>query len=202
MRNKQSPEVHLSHSASLDAAAHFLDMSERGKYDPSHDLAHNCFLSMPRTRANFLTADELSSFRLASVHVDVFSVTEYAVAYILGVHFRANEWGKSPRCGSVVTCVMEGRSLYARVNKFLRVENDDCPGYASVSWFSAPEYLFDNPLVARVNIDGNVLNREYGCIIRITKLDPSPVMVECPEHVGGEYHMMRDSGYDTRRLRV
>ncbi len=22
-------------------------------------------------------------------------------------------------------------------------------------------------------------------------------MVECPEHAGGEYHMMRDSGYDT-----
>ena len=199
VRNRQSPEVHLSHSATLDAAAHFLDMSERGKYDPAHDLAHNCFLSMPRTRVNFLTADELSSFRFASVDVDVFSVSEYAVAYILGVHFRANEWGMSPRCGSVVTCVIEGRSLYARVNKFLRVEHDDCSGYASVTWFGVPEYPFDHPLVTRVNLDGPDLNREYGCIIKITQIDPSPVMVECPEHAGGAYHMMRDSGYDTRR---
>jgi len=202
VRNKQSPEVHLSNSATIDAATHFLDMTERAKYDPRHDLVHTCFLSAPRAHAHFLSRDELSCFRLASVDVDVFSVTEFAVAYILGVHFRANEWGKSPRCGSVVTCVMEGRSLYARVNKFLCVENDDCPGYASVTWFGAPEYPFDHPIVTRVTLNGHDLNRKYGCIIKITQIDPSPVMVECPERVGGAYHMMRDSGYDTRRLLV
>jgi len=201
VRNKQSPEVHLSHSATLDAATHFLDMSERGKYDAAHDLAHNCFLSVPLTRSKFLTVDELADFRLASIDVDVFSVAEHAVAHILGVHFRANEWGQSPRCGSVVTCVIEGRSLYARVNKFLRIEDDDCPGYASLTWFGEPEYPFDYPLVTRVNLDGPILKRTYGCIIKITQIDPSPVMVECPEHAGGAYHMMRDVGYDTRRLR-
>ena len=97
-------------------------------------------------------------------------MTVYAVAYILGVHFRAGEWGKSPRCGSVVTCVMGGRSLYARVGRFLRLENEDCPGYASMAWFGAPEYPFDNPLVVRVNENGHDLTRRYGSIIKITQI--------------------------------
>ena len=81
------------------------------------------------------------------------------------------------------------------------MKNDDCPGYASITWFGTPEYPFGHSLVTRVNLDGPDLHRRYGCIIKITQIDPSPIMVECPEHDGGVYHMMRDSGYDTRRPR-
>lgn len=144
------------------------------------------------------TSDELSDLRMKGCDVDILSVNSYEIAYILNVHFKAGEWGKRPWCGSVITCVLDGRSLYARVNRFLHVDGDHCPGYASVSWFSEPEYLFDNPLVVRVTDDGDDLRRKYGCIISINSIDPSRVMVELPHPPLIHYYMMRDSGYDTR----
>ena len=87
---------------------------------------------------------ELFDLEWQGVDVELFSVTQFKIAYILNAHFRAGEWGQLPWCGSVVTCVIEGRSLYARVKRFLKVEGSDCPGFASVDWFSAPTYLFDD----------------------------------------------------------
>ena len=134
---------------------------------------------------------------------DMLSVSELKVAYIMGVHFRAGEWGQSPRCGSVITCVIHGRgrfhgiSLYARVERFLRIHGDDCPGYASVTWFGRPRYLFGTktPLGVCCALDGAAIDKELGSVIRITQIDPTPVMVECD---GDNYMMMRDRGWDTR----
>jgi len=114
---------------------------------------------------------------------------------------KSGEWGNTPRCGSVITCVIRGRSLYARVKRFLKVDND-CPGYASVDWFSAPTYLFDDliPLGVCVTEDGSEVLREVGSsVIPITRIDPSPVIAE-RDLANGRFLMMRDSGYDTRRV--
>ena len=128
--------------------------------------------------------------------MDHLSIYEFKVAHILGKHFRAGEWG-SHRCGSVITCVMEGRSLYARVNRFLKVDNDDCEGYASVTWFGIPNYPFVIPLVVKCSeSEPDQLVDELGCIIRITQIDPSQVMVE--RSIDRTHcFMMRDSGFDT-----
>ena len=126
-------------------------------------------------------------------------VTAYSIAYILGVHFRAGEWGKRPRCGSVVTCVKEGQSYYGAVVRFLSVDGDMCPGYACVQWFSEPDYIFgDTALGVRVTANGEEVIRSFGSIVRITQIDPSRVMVE-DDTDNDCYMMMRDSGYDTRR---
>ena len=146
------------------------------------------------------TNQELSDLEMQGVDVGLFSVMQFKIAYILNVHFKAGEWGEHPRCGSVVTCVIKGRSLYARVKRFLKVEGSDCPGFASVDWFSAPTYLFgDNfPLGVCVNEDGTEVDRDVGTsVIRITQIDPSPVIVE-RDVENGRFYMMRDSGYDTR----
>ena len=128
---------------------------------------------------------------------DAFDLCVYNVAWIMGRHFRAGEWGAYPRCGSVITCVMNGRSLYARVMKFLKVEGDSCPGYASVEWFSEPTYV--NRLSPKVTLDGSLIEEELGSnIIPITQIDPSVVSVE-PVCGTDEYFMIRDSGYDTLR---
>lgn len=115
----------------------------------------------------------------------------------------SGEWGNNtPRCGSVITCVIRGRSFYARVKRFLKIDDDDCPGYACVDWFSAPTYLFDDviPLGVCVGEDGSEVLREVGSsVIPITQIDPSPIIVE-RELVNGKFFMMRDSGYDTRRV--
>ena len=137
--------------------------------------------------------NELVDLRFLGVRGDGLSFTQCKIAYILGTHFRAGEWGQSV-CGSVFTCIIDGRSVYGRITRFFKVCNHDAPGYASVQWFSAPEYLFSTPLIVSVLDDGSAIRTRLGCIIPITQIDPSRVLVE-PDGIA--FWIMRDSGYDT-----
>ena len=63
-------------------------------------------------------------------------------------------------------------------------------------WFGEPTYPLgrDNRLEVVVGEDGSQLDSEIqSCIVRITQIDPSYVVVE-PD--GSNYRMMRQSGYD------
>ena len=122
----------------------------------------------------------------------------YAKADILDTPFHAGQWGRphSKTCSSVITCVIAGRSVYGYVRKFLQVDGVDCPGYASVSWFGPPQYpRGSNRLEVVVSRDGGE-GVVGSCIIPITQIDPSMVVVE---PVGVNLRMMRQSGYDTVR---
>lgn len=131
---------------------------------------------------------------MLGVLADCLSMSAYKVAHIMHVHFRA---GQRPRCGSVVTCInKDGRSYYARVLRFLKVDGDDSPGFASVRWFSKPVYPHGNPLVVRVGDDGGTVDVHFGSILRLTQIEPSRVMVKHSVHQVGIFYMMRDSGYD------
>ena len=78
--------------------------------------------------------------------------TSCNIAVILGVHFRANEWGKR-RCGSVVVTTFNGKSRYCIVRKFINIQNQV---FASVQWFCTPVYdYFPNTLGVRVTIARN-----------------------------------------------
>ena len=143
----------------------------------------------------FFTRREMGDLRMCGCPVDPLGLNCFAVAMILNVHFHAGQWGRHT-CSSVITCVINGRSIYGRVNKFLTVDGDPCPGYASVNWFGEPHYpLGDNRLEVVVSGDGSAIESEVGSIIRITQIDPSMVVTE-PEG-GTHYRMMRQSGYDT-----
>ena len=197
VRNPSYPEAHLASSATCDAAATFFNLAGKQRYDFTADVAHRCVLSVPQHDYT-VTDDELRDLRweVSGYAVDRLSVRAFHVAHIMGVHFRAGEWIGHPRCGSVVSCVKEGRSLYARVLRFLKVDHDECPGYASVKWFSNPEYPHDTPLVPVVTTNGHDLDYEYGSIIRITTIDPSAVSVG-RNPTNELFYMMRESGYDT-----
>ena len=100
----------------------------------------------------------------------------------------------------MITCVMAGRSVYVRVNRFFKVDGDVSPGYASVTWFGVPNYPeYPNPILVRCReVDPDRLADAYGCVVAITMIDPTQVIVEREEdHVF--CWMMRDSGYDTIR---
>ena len=200
MKDMYQAEVNLSEKVTVDSACYY----DRLTKDPDcfkDDALHTCVLSSARSRKR-ASVEELDDV----VHVggnatDQGDLTVYMIAKILGKHFKAGEWGKwdtTPRCSSVVTCVINGRSLYARVERFLKsdVPGDSCPGYASVRWFSEPTY--DNCLCPKVTLDGGDVEREVGTnVVRVTQIDPSQVSVE---RVGdGSFCMIRDSGYDTRR---
>ena len=138
---------------------------------------------------------EIGSLRVLGVVIeDVLAIMEFKVAYILGKHFKAGEWGNY-RCGSVVTCVIDRQSYYARVERFFRVDGDSCPGYASVRWFGQPHYPLGTPMVVRCSEEEpQELVDSFGCILRITQIDPSQVIVERDDT--GYSWMMRDSGFD------
>ena len=153
-----------------------------------------------RGRQDSVLSDlDVGSLRVLGVRVeDNLTITEYNIALIMGKHFRSAEWDKY-RCGSVMTCVLDGRSVHVRVTKFCTVDGDDGEGYASVIWFGAPEYPLDNPLIVRCREeDDQGLVDAYGCVVRITQIDPSQVMVERDDN-NVHCWMMRDSGYDTLR---
>ena len=196
MRDRSHPEIHLSRSATNDVAARFLNLCESAMYDVNRDPCHICTLSVPNHQY-IPTQQEIADLRFLGVAVDAYSVAAFSVCHVMGVHFRSGEWGCHPRCGSVVTCVVNGRSLYARVHRFLRVDGDSSPGYASVSWFSAPQYPFDIPLVVVVDEQGDELDAQLHSIIRITSIDPSPIVVEPARECESRYYMMRETGYDT-----
>jgi len=195
----------LACAVTRDVAAAYVDMSEENPRvnmkHPHPRKPHECVL-WGREEQWTPTRDELADLRMLGCDVDILSVSKYPIAYILNVHFRAGEWDRprGGRCGSVVTCVIDGRSLYARVIRFLKIDDDDCPGYASVEWFSETTYLFDdNPLGVWVRQDGSAVRDQVGTsILRITQIDPSPIVVEC-ESSTGRFYMMRDTGYDTRK---
>jgi len=79
------------------------------------------------------------------------------------------------------------------------VDGETCPGYASVVWFGEPTYPYGHALVVRVGRDGSALDAEIGSVVKLTQIDPSCVVVE---PYGNHLFMMRQSGYDTTRVRV
>ena len=188
-------EVNLTSNVTIDSACHFATLQEAEPYVVKTDRCHTCFLKSELDTE--VTESEFENLQFIGCPVrDPDAVRVFEIASILGKHFKAGEWGQM-RCGSVVTCVINGRSLYARVLKFMKVDGDSCPGYASVRWLSAPTYV--NRLCPRVTLDGTLVEREVRVnVVRITQIDPSQVMVE--RLVGGDtggFNMMRDSGYDT-----
>ena len=171
---------------------HFVTNS---KYDVESFFNHNCVVKKSSKIKGYVPShEEISGLARAGCNVDHFVVHAFKIAHVMGVHFSAGEWGSFPRCGSVVTCVINRRSVYGRVSRFLTVEGDGCPGYAVVDWFAAPTYPFAHPLVVRVGADGSRLDREIGNVVRVTQIDPSSVVV-LPHR--DHYFMMRQSGYDT-----
>ena len=194
-------EVNLNQRVTVDGACYYAGLTKgRGCFTDDTDTFHTCVLVSPNRQERATVKDLDDVIFLVGNARDQEDLTVYRIDKVLGKHFKAGEWDKSPRCGSVVvvTCVVNGRSLYARVVRFFKsdVPHDSCPGYASVRWFSEPTY--DNPLCPKVTLDGTDIEREVGVnVIRITQIDPSQVAVE---RVGnGSFYMIRDSGYDTRR---
>jgi len=198
------PEENLVRTTAQDIAVHYLNLKQSELRELSRAQCHECVLSYAidvvlKTR----DIDDLRIHHNSGV-TDHYAAKGFKVAHIMSVHFRSGSWPSYPRCGSVITCVLAGagrqrRSLYARVNFFFKIFGDKTPGYASVSWFSEPQYIYkDNPLGVKCREDGSGVRDEVGSVVKITQIDPSQIMVE-HEVETGFYVMIRDSGYNTRK---
>ena len=124
----------------------------------------------------------------------------FTKANICGVEFTAGQdlsGGGSGRCGSVVTCVVGGQSVYGKVVKFFsRVcDSDSNSLFAFIEWFRMPEYPMDGtPLVVRVRDNGPECLAPS--VMSIFDIDPSRVITERDDSENS-YYMCRVEGLDT-----
>ena len=91
--------------------------------------------------------------------------------------------------------MIDGQSVYGKVNKFLSHSCDDNKGlYAHVQWFNKTDYPFeDTPLVVRVRDNSQPLG---DAVISIFDIDPSRVIFERSDREMC-YYMCRIEGIDT-----
>lgn len=124
-------------------------------------------------------------------------IVENSKANISGVEFTAGQnivVGK--RCGSVVTSVIQGQSMYGKVLKFFSSSCDKNAGmYAYVEWMNVPDYPFDGtPLVVRLRDDAPICVAPN--VLSIFDIDPSRIICERSD-IENCYYMCRIEGWDT-----
>ena len=124
----------------------------------------------------------------------------HSLALIGGKRFTAGErLCLRSRCGSVVTMVKNGRSVYGLVKHFYRVvcQCDMTIDFVVVTWFPFPDYPDETPLHVRIALNGLNVNT-------ITELTVVPLFDIQPSRVGVELDrdhdcmiMLRMEGLDT-----
>jgi len=152
-----------------------------------------CRLSKRSVSHGFYLLSRREKIDLALLGVTVFDdVCAFEIAHVLGVHFRAGEWGR-PRCGSVITTIFDRRSRYCYVKKFLQVQGKY---FARVQWLSVPTYPhFPNTLVVKVRMLTDAQQNLHRSVIPLEHIDPCTVAV-IPQRDGVHFSMLRDRGYD------
>ena len=153
-------------------------------YTDTDPLLSRCLKRMVRTEYN-------------GARLNVRSWTVHKRALIGGTTFiarqplsgvrRRNE--KMKRCASVITLVRGGRSLYARVIRFM---NFDRFHVAHVSWLPQPDYPTGTPVVVRLIRDNPTPNED--CVVSLIDVDPTHVTIL---HENTCMYMMRMHGVDT-----
>ena len=96
---------------------------------------------------------------------------------------------KTNRCGSVVTIVRAGQSLYGRVISFISF---DRLHVAHIEWLPIPDYPTGTPVVCRLVRGGR--KPDQPCVVSLTDLDPSKVIIL---HERTCMYMIRMSGINT-----
>ena len=106
---------------------------------------------------------------------------------------RTKGWN-NPRCGSIFTAKIGGRSLYGKILRFVRVV---CSNFGTVTelavveWFPDPVYPDGDPLLVRIDLDKERANAPN--VLYLYEIDPSRVLYEID---GSSIYMMRVEGLD------
>ena len=128
------------------------------------------------------------------------AVYEYVRAKIGGKSFNAGErLSPGVRCGSVVTKVTDGRSVYGLVKKFYRVmcACHSFIDFALLTWFPLPNYPDGDPLTIKIILGGlNVNNIPRLSIVPLNDIHPSRIGVEL-DNIRTCMYMLRFDGTDT-----
>ena len=192
VRNARFTLASLAKNVRMDIATRFDDLDNQSPND-DWKLRCTCYLSQQSKHRGFYMLSRREKFDLGMLGVtSTDDVRSFDIAFVLGVHFRAGEWGQE-RCGSVITTMFAGRSRYCFVRRFLRVQGQY---FALVNWLSISEYPYaPNRLIVKVHLLSREQQLQHRCVISIKKIDPCTVAV-LPHEDDVHFYMLRDKGYD------
>ena len=144
--------------------------------------------------------DSIQQFLTCGCRVGHSVVYEYTRVEIGGKCFNAGEkLCAGVRCGSVVTMIRGGRSMYGLIKKFYRVI---CPchsfiDFIFVTWFPLPIYPDGDPLTIKIVLGGLNVNDVPGInVVPLYDIHPSRIGVEIDDRNDCIY-MYRFDGTDT-----
>ena len=127
-------------------------------------------------------------------------IYEHARAKIGGKCFNSGERLRAGvRCGSVVTKISDGRSVYGLVKHFYRVvcACHSFIDFAFITWSPLPTYPDGDPLTIRIVLGGlDVNNIPQKSVVPLNDIQPSRIGVEI-DNVHDCIYMLRFDGTDT-----
>ena len=196
--NKNLPFQSLANSLVRDATARFFRW-RRGETPTRHSKA-------PKTEVDGVAkVIDVPAQRIqlpCVCRVQQSTIYSHSTAVIGGKRFNAgNSLSPGQRCGSVITTVRGGRSVYGLVKKFVRVL---CRclvfhDFALVTWFPLPVYPDGDPLTVRVDLGGIDINNIAAIdVISLNDIQPSRIAVDIDRGSDCMY-MMRMDGLDIVR---
>ena len=186
-RQTAAPSSSLANNTELVFVAKLESFADK----TADDLRCQHVIFSQQVKGHVLTDREKTGLTMLGV-TSCFPCKVFKILKLLGVHFKAGEWGRK-RCGSVVTTIYRQVSRYCIVNAFLEVEGK---GYASVTWLSTPTYpCTPFQLVVKVRILTPQQQRQYRSVMPVDRIDPCTVAVQ-PHNDGVHFYMIRDKGTD------
>ena len=144
--------------------------------------------------------DSIQQFLRCGCRLGHSVVYEYVRAKIGGKSFNAGEkLSPGVRCGSVVTKITDGRSVYGLIKKFYRVMCA-CHSFIDlvlITWFPVPTYPDGDPLTIKIFLGGlRVNNIPLLNVVSLNDIHPSRVGVEI-DNIHNCMYMLRFDGTDT-----
>ena len=84
---------HLANAATINMASAYIQLAVKPEQHQS--LHHVCCLKSTSEYTYVPSPKEIGDLRMLDSDVDAFAVQAFSIANIMGVHFRAGEWGQS-----------------------------------------------------------------------------------------------------------
>ena len=133
-------------------------------------------------------------------HVRHAALYVHGLAKIGGKRFHAGEALRlGSRCGSVVTMVRGGRSIYGLVHNFYRVvcQCNQFIDFGVIAWFPFPCYPDADPLTVTIRLNGLDVNNIRALeLVPLYDIQPSRIAVEI-DTLHDSLLMLRMQGIDT-----
>ena len=131
------------------------------------------------------------------------SVYKHSSCKIGGKKFTSGEVLRvGKRCGSVVTMVRGGKSVYGLIKFCYRVccRCNSFLDFLVVNWFPHPSYPDHDPLTVTIDIEGiDIDNPTRMCVTPLYYVQPSRVAVEI-DSSNNKIHVLRLEGIDTNPI--